>query len=95
MCYTHNREVDKMPTNNPRVNVVLERPLYETLRRVAKRDGVSLSLKVRDLVREALEASEDVVLDELAQERERSFDRAKALAHKEVWGGMKRRRARR
>jgi hypothetical protein len=98
-----------MPTKNPRVNVVLERPLYETLRRVAKRDGVSLSLKVRDLVREALEASEDVVLDELAQERERSdvvldelaqerersFDRTKALTHKKVWGGMKRRRARR
>jgi hypothetical protein len=88
-------EVDKMPTKNPRVNVVLERPLYETLRRVAKRDGVSLSLKVRDLVREALEASEDVVLDKLAQERERSFGRTKALTHKEVWGGMKRRRARR
>lgn len=82
-----------MPTSNPRVNVVLERPLYETLRRVAKRDGVSLSLKVRDLVREALEASEDVVLDELAHERERSFERAKALSHKEVWAPGKRRRA--
>lgn len=82
-----------MPTTNPRVNVVLEKPLYETLRRAARRDGVSLSLKVRDLVRNALEASEDVALGKLARERERSFDRAKALSHKEAWPRMKRRRA--
>jgi len=83
-----------MPTTNPRVNVVLEKPLYETLRRAARRDGVSLSLKVRDLVREALEAAGDVVLGELAQRRQRSFDRAKALSHKEAWSRSKRRRIR-
>ena len=43
-----------VPAKNPRVNVVLEKPLYEVLRRWAKRDGVSLSLKVRDLIREAV-----------------------------------------
>lgn len=84
-----------MPTSNPRVNVVFEWPLYETLRRVAQRDGVSLSLKVRDLVREALEATEDVALGELAEERERSFDRTKALTHQEAWARSKKRRARR
>ncbi len=84
-----------MPTTNPRVNVVFERPLYEFLQQVAERDGVSLSLKVRDLVREGLEASEDVILDELAQKRERSFDRSRALSHKEVWSPAKKRRARR
>jgi len=82
-----------MPTINPRVNVVFERPVYETLRRVAKRDGVSLSLKVRDLVRQALDATEDVVLGELAEERDRSFDRAKAVSHREAWGRAKKRRA--
>ena len=82
-----------MPTINPRVNVVFERPVYETLRRVAKRDGVSLSLKVRDLVRQALEATEDVALGELAEERARSFDRAKAVSHGEAWGHAKKRRA--
>ena len=84
-----------MPTTNPRVNVVFERPLYETLRRAARRDGVSLSLKVRDLVREAIESSEDVVLGGLAQDRERSFDRAKALSHQEVWPRAKKQRTRR
>ena len=48
-----------MPAKNPCVNVVLERPLYEALGRLARREGTSLSLKVRDLLREALEAHED------------------------------------
>ena len=48
-----------MPTKNPRVNVVLEKPLYKAIARLAKQDGVSMSLKVRDLVREALELEED------------------------------------
>jgi len=79
-----------MPTKNPRVNVVLEEPLYEGLSRWAKRDGVSLSLKVRDLVKEALEAQEDRLLVLLAQEREKSFDRKKALSHEQVWSHTKR-----
>ena len=49
-----------MPTKNPRINVVLERPLYNNVERLAERDGISLSLKVRDLVKEALEIEEDI-----------------------------------
>ena len=75
-----------MPTKNPRVNVVLEKPLYESVRRLAKKDDVSLSLKIRDLVREALEAEEDAALAEFAEEREKSFRRFRALTHKQVWG---------
>jgi len=37
-----------MPTKNPRINVVLEKPLYNSIERLAKKEGVSLSLKVRD-----------------------------------------------
>ncbi len=75
-----------MPTKNPRVNVVLEKPLYESIRRMAKKEDVSLSLKIRDLVREALEAEEDAALAQFADERERSFKRSRALTHKRVWG---------
>ncbi|MEQ1795403.1 MAG: antitoxin, RHH family protein [Nitrospira sp.] len=81
-----------MPTTNPRVNVVLEGPVYEGLRRWAKRDGVSLSLKVRDLVKEALETEEDQALAGLAQDREQTFDRKKALSHSQVWPHLKRSR---
>lgn len=74
-----------MPTNNPRVNVVLEKPLYANVERLAKRDGVSLSMKVRDLVSAALEIEEDVALAKFADTREKSFSRKKSLKHDEVW----------
>ena len=79
-----------MPTKNPRVNVVLERPLYELLGRWAKRDGVSLSLKVRDVVRTAIELEEDRALARFAEGREQTFDRKKALTHAQVWGHPRR-----
>jgi len=87
-CYTsrRNEEGVSMPTKNPRINVVLEKPLYESIRRMAKKEDVSLSLKIRDLVREALEAEEDAALAQFAEERERSFKRSRALTHKRVWG---------
>ncbi|MBI4699199.1 MAG: toxin-antitoxin system, antitoxin component [Nitrospirae bacterium] len=74
-----------MPAKNPRINVVLEKPLYHNVERLAKKDGVSLSFKVRDLVREALEIEEDVALSQFAEKREKTFDRKKSLRHDEVW----------
>jgi len=75
-----------MPAKNPRINVVLEKPLYDSVRRLAAKEEISLSLKIRDLVKDALEAQEDIVLAEVAEERERSFHRARGLSHKRVWG---------
>ena len=45
-----------MPAKNPRVNIVLDSLLYNTLGSIASRDGISLSLEARDLIIEALEA---------------------------------------
>ncbi len=75
-----------MPTKNPRINVVLEKPLYDSVRRLAASEDISLSLKIRDLVKEALEGQEDSALAELAAEREKTFRRRRALSHKQVWG---------
>jgi metal-responsive CopG/Arc/MetJ family transcriptional regulator len=74
-----------MPVKSPRINVVFEQPLYNTIEKLAAREGVSLSLKVRDLVREALEAEEDIALSALAEKREKTFTKSKALKHHEVW----------
>ena len=74
-----------MPAKNPRINVVLEEPLFMTVERLAKRDKVSLSLKVRDLVKEALEMEEDAALSAFAEERDKTFKKATALKHAEVW----------
>ena len=73
-----------MPAKNPRVNVVLERPMYDALGRLARREGASLSTKARDLLRDALETHENVVLVQIAAERERGVDRTKTLTHDAV-----------
>lgn len=74
-----------MPTKNPRINVVLEEPIYNSVERLARKDGVSLSLKVRDLVKEALEIEEDIALSKFAEAREKTFIKKKSLKHDEVW----------
>jgi metal-responsive CopG/Arc/MetJ family transcriptional regulator len=75
-----------MPTKNPRINVVLEKPLYSALHDLAEEQGLSLSMLMRDLVREALELREDRGLAEFAADREEAFDRSKTLTHEEAWG---------
>ena len=42
-----------MPTKNPRINVVVDPPLYELIEELAERQGVSMSLVTRDLIKEA------------------------------------------
>jgi hypothetical protein len=74
-----------MPAKNPRINVVLEKPLYEAIERLATKEGISLSTKARDLIREALEIEEDIALSEFAEIRERSLAKSKLLNHNEVW----------
>jgi predicted DNA-binding ribbon-helix-helix protein len=74
-----------MPAKNPRVNVVLEKPLYSVLSSLAEDEGISMSMLMRDLVKEALELREDQALADFAEQREDSFDRSKALSHEKVW----------
>ena len=81
-----------MPTKNPRVNVVLEKPLYDLVASWAHREGISLSLKVRDVVKAAVEAEEDHVLARIAEGRERTFNRRKALTHTQTWRHLTRKR---
>jgi hypothetical protein len=74
-----------MPAKNPRINVVLENPLYQTVRFLAERDGVSLSTKVRDLLKEALEIEEDFHLARFSENREKSLKKSLPLSHEETW----------
>ena len=78
-----------MPTKFPRLNVVLEAPTLRLVRRLARRDGVSLSTKARDLIRDALELCEDAYLAERAHERMKTFVRSQALTHEQVWAHLK------
>ncbi len=74
-----------MPTKNPRINVVLEKGLYYTINEMAANEGISMSLIMRDLVKEALEIREDIALTKIADRREQTFDSKKALSHEDVW----------
>jgi len=74
-----------MAIKTPRINIVLEKPVFESVQRLAKRDGLSLSSKVRDLIKESLELHEDELLSEFAEQREASFDKPLALSHDETW----------
>ena len=74
-----------MPAKNPRINVVLEEPLYRQVQFLAKKDGVSMSMKVRELIREILETQEDIYLAKIAQERESNWKKSDTLSHKQVW----------
>lgn len=75
-----------MPTKNPRINVVLESGLYSAVSDLAKQEGISKSMAIRDLVKEAMELREDVALTSLTKEREQTYNPDTALSHEEVWG---------
>ena len=74
-----------MPAKNPRINVVLEESLYKQVQFLARKDGVSMSTKVRDLLKEVLESQEDVYLARIAEARESTFKKSSGLSHGEVW----------
>ena len=58
-----------MATKHPRLQVVLEKPLYDVIAALADEQGVSMSTKARDLIESALEHIEDMALLSIAEER--------------------------
>jgi len=74
-----------VPSQNPRINVVLNNLLYQDVRLLAEKDNVSLSAKVRDLLKEAIEIQEDIALSGFAEKREKSWYNSKTLSHDDVW----------
>jgi hypothetical protein len=74
-----------MPTKNPRVNIVVEPPLFSVIQDIAASEGVSMSTLARDLIREAIDLREDVALAAFADTRMKTFDKKTALSHEDVW----------
>ena len=74
-----------MGTKNPRVMVVLEPPLFKWVKQQASRDGLSLSMKLRDLIRETYENYEDRYWSRAGAKRLKSFNPALALSHETFW----------
>ena len=74
-----------MSTKNPRLNVVLEPEVYSGISKMAHKQGVSLSLMARDLLKEALERYEDSYWQKVAAARDKNFSVKKAISHKDIW----------
>jgi hypothetical protein len=77
-----------MPAKNPRVMVVMEQPLYRTVCRKARRDGLSLSMEMRDLVRQALEDHEDAAWVRAVNHRLSRRSHAAPVPHGAFWKRM-------
>ena len=74
-----------MPAKNPRINVVLDQPLFNNVKFLAEKDGVSLSTKVRDLLKDAMEVQEDICLADIAEKRESTLDEKEIVSHEDTW----------
>lgn len=60
----------------------MEPAVYHVIERLAKRDGVTLSQKTRDLLLEALELIEDSGLESIVERRRRN--KAPSVSHAEL-----------
>ncbi len=78
-----------MATSQPRLTAAVERPLYEAIEALAKRDRMSLSQKVRDLLIGALGLMEDAQLEEQVEERRKVSQKSYSLAETKKQFGIK------
>lgn len=74
-----------MTTTHPRLNVSFLPETAALLTNIAKREGKTVSGLARELILDALEQREDVVLSKLAEERDRDNAGKKTVSHKAAW----------
>jgi predicted DNA-binding protein len=72
-----------MPTKNPRLNVVLDPELYELVEKISRQEDKSMSVVAKELIEDALEKHEDLLLSEIAMKREAKSK--KTVPHDKAW----------
>ena len=72
-----------MPTQHPRVNVVVNEEVLKMLNFLAEHEHKSLSLIARELIEDSLDRREDHILSEIALRRE--ANNTKLFSHKAAW----------
>lgn len=75
--------------SNQRTLVMLEPPVRNLIKSIAKKEGISISSLCRDLIRNALEIFEDSYFDKLASGREKNFNWKHGLSHYDAWNKKK------
>ncbi len=72
-----------MPTKNPRLNVVLSKVVLRALAEIARQEDKSMSVVAQELIVEALDRHEDLLLSSLAMRRESQAKRT--IPHDRAW----------
>ena len=72
-----------MPTTNPRINIVTNKELYNSISSIAKIEDISLSAVAKELIIEALDKREDKFLSDIASIRDGA--NKKTISHKKIW----------
>ena len=75
-----------MPAKNPRISAVVDLGLLKWLRSMSKREGISVSLIVRDILMRVRDEEEERYWTAAGEERIESFSRDEAVQHEDVWG---------
>jgi hypothetical protein len=75
-----------MPAKNPRISAVVDVGIWRWLRSKAKREGISVSLVVRDILMRVRAEEDEQYWSAAGEERLDSFSRDDALGHDDVWG---------
>lgn len=72
-----------MPTKKPRLNVVLSNAILQALTEIAENEDKSLSVVAQELIVEALDRHEDLLLSGIAMKRDKESKRT--VSHDKVW----------
>jgi predicted DNA-binding protein len=72
-----------MAAKNPRLNVVLSPDTLSIIEQIAKKEGKSLSVVAKELMEDAIEKHEDLLLSEMAMKREGKTQ--KTVSHDKAW----------
>jgi predicted DNA-binding protein len=76
-----------MPTKKPRFNITFDQPELATLTILAKKQNRSIAGMAKELILEALERHEDMVLSTIADERLEEAEKKsqKMISHEDAW----------
>lgn len=75
-----------MPTTKQRINVTVDKDTGSIIKMLARRDRVSRSKKVMQLLMEALEFEEDLALASIVEDRLKQ--KVRYVSHEEAWKGI-------
>lgn len=73
-----------MPTTKQRINITVDKETDWALKQLAKIDKIPVATKVSQMLREALELQEDLILAEIADKRSK-MKGVKYIDHDTFW----------